>query len=103
MLSLSTPSAASARNAGMIGTLALTLALTALDPGQVRAQDAGSESAFADTTKPVTFLHEMVITGSRYPRAYYESPQALSFVSRTQMLERMPNTAADILATMPGA
>ena len=59
-------------------------------------------SSFADTTKPVTFLREMVVTGARYPRAYYESPQALSFVTRTQMLEQAPTVLGDVLGTLPG-
>jgi hemoglobin/transferrin/lactoferrin receptor protein len=59
-------------------------------------------SSFADTTKPVTFLREIVVTGARYPRAYYESPQALSFVSRTQMLEQAPTVLGDVLGTLPG-
>ena len=59
-------------------------------------------SSFADTTKPVTFLREMVITGARYPRAYYESPQALSFVSRTQLLDQTPTALGDVLGTLPG-
>ncbi len=59
-------------------------------------------SSFADTTRPVMFLREMVVTGTRYPRAYYESPQALSFVSRAQMLERAPTVLGDVLGTLPG-
>ena len=37
----------------------------------------------------MTFLREVVVTGARYPRAYYESPQALSFVSRAQLEDRL--------------
>ena len=49
--------------------------------------EARNQSAFADTTKPVMFLEETVVTGARYPRTYYESPQALSFVSRQALAE----------------
>jgi hemoglobin/transferrin/lactoferrin receptor protein len=59
-------------------------------------------SSFADTSKPVLFLRETVVTGARYPRAYYESPQALSFVSRAQMLEQTPTALGDVLGTLPG-
>ncbi len=59
-------------------------------------------SSFADTTKPVLFIQEIVVTGTRYPRAYYESPQALSFVSRTQLREQAPAVLGDVLGTLPG-
>jgi hemoglobin/transferrin/lactoferrin receptor protein len=58
--------------------------------------------AFSDTTRPVLFLREMVVTGSRYPRAYYESPQALSFVPRARLLEQEPTVLGDVLSTLPG-
>jgi hemoglobin/transferrin/lactoferrin receptor protein len=63
---------------------------------------AAASSAFADTTKPVTFLKETVVTGARYPRAYYESPQALSFLSRSQLRELSPMVIGDALQTLPG-
>lgn len=63
---------------------------------------SAASSAFADTTKPVTFLKETVVTGARYPRAYYESPQALSFLSRTQLREMSPMVIGDALQTLPG-
>lgn len=63
---------------------------------------ARARAAFADTTKPVTFLREMVVTGARYPRAYYESPQALSFVTRAALLEQTPTALGDVLGTLPG-
>jgi outer membrane receptor protein involved in Fe transport len=81
--------------------LALAFAVALAAPAAARAQGPDS-SAFADTTKPVSFLKETVVTGSRYPRAYYESPQAISFLSRTQILEAMPNVPGDVLAGMPG-
>lgn len=61
-----------------------------------------AESAFADTTKPVTFLKETVVTGARYPRRFYESPQALSFVSRAQLRELAPMVLGDVLQQLPG-
>lgn len=75
---------------------ALLLTMFALTP----ARAAGP--APADTTKPVMFLKETVVTGSRFPRAYYESPQALSFVTRTQIREQMPTTIGDLLQQLPG-
>jgi hemoglobin/transferrin/lactoferrin receptor protein len=59
-------------------------------------------SSFADTTRPVLFLKELLVTGARYPRAYYESAQALSFVSRAQLREQAPTVLGDALATLPG-
>ena len=56
----------------------------------------------ADSTKPVMFLKETVVTGSRYPRAYFESPQAVSFVDRTEIREQMPTTIGDVLEELPG-
>lgn len=70
-------------------------------PGAVPAAHA-AESAFADTTKPVTFLKETVVTGARYPRLYYESPQALSFLSRGQLREMAPMVVGDALQQLPG-
>lgn len=68
-----------------------------------RAEAAKSNSSsFADTTKPVTFLKEVVVTGARYPRAFYESPQALSFLSRSQLRDQAPVVIGDALYTLPG-
>jgi len=61
-----------------------------------------AEKAPPDTTKPVMFLKETVVTGSRFPRAFYESPQALSFVNRTQIREQMPTVSGDLLQQLPG-
>src|SRR4029453_18072838 len=36
------------------------------------------------------FLKETVVTGARYPRKYFESPQATSFMSRSQLLDMAP-------------
>ena len=63
---------------------------------------ARAQSAFADTTKPVTFLKETVVTGARYPRRYYESPQAMSFLSRGQLRDMAPRVIGDALSQLPG-
>jgi len=76
------------------------LALSLAGPGL--AAEAKARSAFADTTKPVMFLKETVVTGARYPRAYYESPQALSFVTRQVLREEAPLVLGDVLAALPG-
>ena len=106
----SSPSATSASGFGgpFATALVLSFALGAAWGAPARAQDAGTPpapaptSAFADTTRPVMFLKETVVTGARYPRAYYESPQALSFVNRLQLREQAPTVTGDVLATMPG-
>ena len=59
-------------------------------------------AALADTTKPVMFLKQTVVTGARYPRAFYESPQALSFLSRTDLKEQRPTVLGDALYGVPG-
>jgi len=76
------------------------LAIAAAAPAH--AAVTKSQSAFADTSKPVLFLKETVVTGARYPRAYFESPQALSFVSRQVLREAAPSVLGDVLATIPG-
>jgi hemoglobin/transferrin/lactoferrin receptor protein len=67
-----------------------------------RAFAAPPVSAPPDTLRPVTFLKEVLVTGSRYPRRYFESPQALSFVSRSQLLELAPTSLGDVLQLLPG-
>ena len=61
-----------------------------------------TKSALADTSKPVMFLDEVQVTSSRYPRAYFDSPQALSFVSRKELKEAMPSVPGDVLYALPG-
>lgn len=78
--------------------LALALAFAALTASRSHA----ANSAFADTSKPVTFLKETVVTGARYPRAYYESPQALSFLSKAQLRDMAPAVIGDALQSLPG-
>ena len=79
-----------------------TLLVASLLSLGVASQASAANSAFADTSKPVTFLKETVVTGARYPRAYYESPQALSFLSRTQLGELAPRVIGDALQSLPG-
>ena len=79
----------------------LLAALPSLAPAPAAAEES-AVSAFADTSRPVTFLKETVVTGARYPRRFYESPQALSFVSRTQLREQAPMVLGDVLQQLPG-
>jgi hemoglobin/transferrin/lactoferrin receptor protein len=107
MSCIRTPASAwSARHIGrrLAASLAfLMLAATGLPHGAWAADAAPpSTSALADTTKPVTFLKQTVVTGARYPRAYYESPQALSFLSRTDLKEQRPTVLGDALYGVPG-
>jgi hemoglobin/transferrin/lactoferrin receptor protein len=93
-----------------LANLAIALILSFLtEAPQARAQSTPEtsppsrrSSALADTSRPVLFLEEILITGARYPRAYYESPQALSFISRGQLRERVPTVVGDALAILPG-
>jgi hemoglobin/transferrin/lactoferrin receptor protein len=78
---------------------AAALVLLGLASNDASAQPA---PAPADSTRPVTFLEQIVVTGSRYPRAYFESPQALSFVSRAQLRDLVPTAVGDVLSTLPG-
>jgi len=85
---------------------AISLLLLALAAGSARAQSPGvppaSASTFADTTRPVMFLKEIVTTGSRYPRAYFESPQALSFIGTKELREQQAAVVGDLLSQLPG-
>jgi hemoglobin/transferrin/lactoferrin receptor protein len=93
--------AASSSRLAAILTLALALPARAQAPPASPPPPAPAPS-LADTTRPVKFLEETVVTGSRYPRAYYESPQALSLVSRAQILDQVPAALGDVLGTLPG-
>jgi hemoglobin/transferrin/lactoferrin receptor protein len=83
-------------------SLIAVLGFAAAANAQEASSGAATQSAIADTSRPVMFLKETVITGARYPRAYYESPQALSFVSRAQLRDQGIATIGDVFATMPG-
>ena len=87
------------RIAARFSLVALTLALASAPAAS--AADAASP-AFADTSRPVTFLKTTVVTGARYPRRYYESPQALSFLSKAQLRELAPMVVGDALQRLPG-
>jgi len=86
--------------------LALSAAIGVLAGGNARAADAmaaqSAQSAFADTSKPVTFLEATVVTGARYPRRFFESPQALSYLSRAQLSEMAPAVIGDVFQQLPG-
>jgi hemoglobin/transferrin/lactoferrin receptor protein len=107
MSCIRTPASAwSARHSGwrLAASLAFLLLAAPGLPGGAWAADAASAktSALADTTKPVIFLKQTVVTGARYPRAYYDSPQALSFLSRTDLKEQRPTVLGDALYGVPG-
>ena len=96
-------SASSARHPSRIGRAALALWLaSALLPLAALAEGTPTTQARPDSLKPVRFLDEVLVTGSRYPRQYFESPQALSFVNRTQIREQMPTAIGDVLQQLPG-
>ncbi len=82
--------------------LALAAALVVGLAPRPAVAEAGTQSAFADTSKPVTFLTEFVVTGARYPRRFFESPQALSFLSRAQLRDLAPAVVGDALQQLPG-
>ena len=87
------------------GGVRLLVALLTLGAGIASltvAQAVETTPAPPDSAKPVMFLKETVVTGSRFPRAYYESPQALSFVTRTQLREQQPTVLGDVLFGLPG-
>ena len=52
--------------------LLCSLAAIACSAPAARAADAAAPAAPADSTKPKTFLREVVVTGARYTRAYYQ-------------------------------
>ena len=66
------------------------------------AAEPATASSFADTSKPVRFLDETVVTGTRYPRRFFESPQALSFISRATLRDQAPTVIGDALQMLPG-
>jgi hemoglobin/transferrin/lactoferrin receptor protein len=85
-----------------IAAVAALLALPVARAPVHAASTRSSHSALADTTKPATFLHEVVVTGARFPRKFYQSPQALSFVTSAQLREQPPVTIGELLAQLPG-
>jgi hemoglobin/transferrin/lactoferrin receptor protein len=88
------------RRVVLAALLTVGMGLVAVAPA--RAAEVKSRSALADTTQPVLFLKETLVTGARYPRIYYESPQALSFISGQQLRESAPVVLGDVLSTIPG-
>lgn len=94
------PGSPQLRRAVPVALLTMGLVFAAVVP--VLAAEAKPRSAFADTSKPVLFLKETLVTGSRYPRVYFDSPQALSFIGRTQLRESAPIVIGDVLGMLPG-
>jgi outer membrane receptor protein involved in Fe transport len=86
--------------AALAALLATGLALAFVAPAL--AAEAKPRAAVTDTIQPVLFLKETLVTGARYPRLYYDSPQALSFVSSQQLRESAPVVLGDVLSTIPG-
>jgi TonB-dependent heme/hemoglobin receptor len=83
--------------------LALAAILGVLACGVARAADpATAHSSLADTSKPATFLKETVVTGARFPRQYFESPQAMSFLSLSQLRDMAPAIIGDAFQQLPG-
>jgi len=80
----------------------LALLVAGVAPMPAHAAEPATASSFADTSKPVTFLTETVVTGARYPRRYFESPQALSFLSRSMLRDMAPTVVGDALQMLPG-
>lgn len=80
----------------------LSILLVTLAGSASGARAAGADPAAPDTTRPVTFLKEIVVTGTRFPRAYFESPQAVSYVGRARLAEDAPTVLGDVLSTLPG-
>jgi len=106
-------SASSARHDGRLARTALVLWLASASlPTALLAADSTTAAKPDSTTaarpdsakaaKPVLFLDEVLVTGSRYPRAYYESPQSLSFLLRNQIREQAPTVAGDVVGLLPG-
>jgi hemoglobin/transferrin/lactoferrin receptor protein len=88
---------------GGIAAIVLAFASASAANGFAEPRASGTHtSAFADTTRPVTFLREMVVTGTRFPRAYYQSPQSLSFINGVQLRETAPTVVGDVLSMLPG-
>lgn len=94
---MSASAAPGASRPRLIALFAFLLLLPSIAPAARAADDAP-----ADSVKPKTFLREVVVTGARYPRAYYQSPQALSFVGRAQLREQAPAVISEVLGTLPG-
>ncbi len=80
----------------------LTTGLVLAWAAPASAAGAARSAAPADTSKPVMFLKQVVVTGERYPHAYFESPQSLSFISGRALREQAPVVLGDVLATLPG-
>jgi len=81
---------------------ALTIAAVAATASGARAAEPATSSSLADTTKPAALLKEFVVTGSRYAREIYRSPQSLSLVSLRALRQQLALVPGDALAQVPG-
>jgi hemoglobin/transferrin/lactoferrin receptor protein len=84
----------------IVALATLAMAVT-LSPARA-ADDVDHTGALADTTRPAAFLKEFVVTGSRYAREIYRSPQSLSLISRADLRRQLALVPGDALALVPG-
>lgn len=100
---MSSPHTAELKRPGAPALVSALVSLSLAASAALAAAAPGSESrAPSDTLKKLVFLKEILVTGTRYPRAYFESPQALSFVSREQLREHALSVVGDALRDLPG-
>lgn len=95
------PSSRPAVRSGRVCAIALVFFVLAVPTG-VRAAEIETASSLADTTKPAALLKEFVVTGSRYAREIYRSPQSLSLVSLRNLRQQLALVPGDVLAQVPG-
>jgi hemoglobin/transferrin/lactoferrin receptor protein len=79
-----------------MAAFALTVTLST-----ARAED-DDRASLADTTRPATLLKEFVVTGSRYAREMYRSPQSMSLLSLRHLRQQLASVPGDVLAGVPG-
>lgn len=89
------------RPRGLHAIATAAFALAAACPA-ARAAEVATAGSLADTTKPAALLNEVVVTGSRYAREIYRSPQSLSLVSLRQLRQQLALVPGDVLAQVPG-
>jgi hemoglobin/transferrin/lactoferrin receptor protein len=81
---------------------ALAILAMAATFSSARAAEPETAGSLADTTKPAALLKEFVVTGSRYAREMYRSPQSLSLVSLRDLRQQLALVPGDALAQVPG-
>lgn len=77
------------------------VALAAVCPAASAAEPVAA-GGLADTTRPAALLEEFVVTGSRYAREIYRSPQSLSLVTLARLRQQLAGVPGDALALVPG-